>query len=221
MKLPLADCRLPLACRNAAVAQTGSLLCRRLATCGGRSAVKLPIDSRVRRRRASIFHLPSSIFADAFTLIEIMIVVGIIGLLAAMGAPALNKMLQKEGMRKALSDIEDVCFSAREQAIVFNKTTAVVFYPRERRFEVDGGGGGGGINVHSGKVTSATLPEGVELGMLDIFRRDYVQSDWAKIYFNSDGTCDEAVIVLIAKGQSEKITLEYATGMPTVSPVDQ
>jgi hypothetical protein len=59
--------------------------------------------------------------------------------------------------------------------------------------------------------------------MLDIFRREYVQSDWARIYFNPDGTCDEAVIVLIAKGgaQSEKITLEYATGLPVVSSVDQ
>jgi len=155
----------------------------------------------------------------AFTLMEIMIVVAIIGLMAAMGAPALNKMLQKEGMRKALSDIQDVCFSAREQAIVGNKTTAVVFYPRERLFEVDGGGGG--FNAHSGKVLSATLPEGVELGMLDIFRRDYVQSDWARIFFNSDGTCDEAVIVLISRGQAEKITLEFATGMPRISSVDQ
>lgn len=155
----------------------------------------------------------------AFTLIEIMIVVGIIGLIAAMGGPALNKLLQKEGLRKALSDVEDVCFSAREQAIVGNKTTAVVFYPRERRFEVDGGGSG--FNVHSGKVLSATLPDGVELGMLDIFRRDFVQSDWARIFFNPDGTCDEAVIVLIARGQAEKITLEYATGLPQVSAVNQ
>ena len=156
-----------------------------------------------------------------FTLIEIMIVVGIIGLIAATGGPALNKMLQKEGMRKAVSDIQDVCFSAREQAIVGNKTAAVVFYPRERRFEVDGGGGGGGINVHSGKTVSATLPAGVEFGMLDIFRREFVQSDWARIFFNPDGTCDEAVIVLIGRGQAEKITLEYATGLPRVSTVDQ
>lgn len=158
-----------------------------------------------------------------------MIVVAIIGLMAAMGAPAINKALQKEGMRKAVSDIEDVCFSAREQAIVGNKTTAVVFYPRERRFEVDGGGGGGAssgaggttVNVHSGKTTAATLPDGVELGMLDIFRKDYSQSDWARIFFNPDGTCDEAVIVLISKGRAEKITLEYATGMPQASAVDQ
>jgi len=158
--------------------------------------------------------------SGGFTLIEIMIVVGIIGLMAAMGAPSLSKALQKEGMRKAVSDLQDVCFCAREQAIVGNKTTAVVFYPRERKFEVDGSGGSA-VNVHSGKTMSGTLPPGVELGMLDIFHRDFVQSDWARIFFNSDGTCDEAVIVLIAKGQAEKITLEYATGLPAVSAVDQ
>lgn len=163
----------------------------------------------------------------AFTLIEIMIVVGIIGLLAAMGIPSLAKALQKEGMRKAVSDIQDVCFSAREQAIIGNKKVAVVFYPRENRFGVEGtggapqGGGGTVVNVHSGKTLVASLPDGVQFGMLDIFRQDYVQSDWAKIFFNPDGTSDEAVIVLISKGRAQKITLEYATGMPVLSDVDR
>ena len=57
--------------------------------------------------------------------------------------------------------------------------------------------------------------------MLDIFRQDYVESEWAKIFFNPDGTCDEAVIVLLSKGEREKITLEYATGLPVVSDVDR
>ena len=153
-----------------------------------------------------------------------MIVVGILGLVAAMGAPSIVKALQKEGMRKAVSDVQDVCFSAREKAIINNQKVAVVFYPRERRFDVEGsavGDGGTAVNVHSGKTLVATLPDGVELGMLDIFRQDYVQSDWAKIFFNADGTCDEAVIVLISKGRAQKITLEYATGMPVVTQVDQ
>lgn len=154
-----------------------------------------------------------------------MIVVAIIGLIAAMGGPAINKALQKEGMRKAVSDIEDVFFSAREQAIVGNKKVSVVFYPHENRFAVEGAGGGpeGGtvVNFHSGKTLAATLPPNVEFAMLDIFRQDYVQSDWARVFFNSDGTSDEAVIVLLSKGETRKITLEYATGLPVVSAVDQ
>ena len=57
--------------------------------------------------------------------------------------------------------------------------------------------------------------------MLDIFRQDYAESEWAKVFFNPDGTCDEAVIVLLGKGDREKITLEYATGFPVVSDVDR
>ena len=154
-----------------------------------------------------------------------MIVVGIIGLLASVGMPSLMSALQKEGMRKAVSDVQDVFFSAREQAIWNNHRVAVVFYPTQNRFGVEGTTGAGDsgtvVNAHSGKTVVATLPNGVTFGMLDIFHQDYVQSDWAKIFFNPDGTCDEAVVVLLYKGRSQKITLEYATGMPTVSAADQ
>ena len=65
------------------------------------------------------------------------------------------------------------------------------------------------------------LPDGVAFAMLEIFRQDYMQSEPARIFFNPDGTCDEAIIVLTSKGRAQKITLEYATGMPVVSQVDQ
>lgn len=182
----------------------------------------LPIAPSGRRSRRDLAGRRS-----AFTLIEIMIVVGIIGLMAAMGGPALGKSLQKEGMRKAVSDIQDVFFSAREQAILHNQKVAVIFYPQQNRFGVEGTSvegtaeNGTIVNVHSGKTVVASLPNGVEFGMLDIFRQDYVRSDWARVFFNPDGTADEAVIVLIARGQAKKITLEYATGVPVVSAVDQ
>jgi prepilin-type N-terminal cleavage/methylation domain-containing protein len=166
---------------------------------------------------ASPFEIRNSKFARAFTLIEIMVVVAILGLVAAIGVPAMVKAVQKDGMRKALSDVQDVCFTARQQAIFSRQKTSVLFLPQQGQFSAEGAGGA----VHNGKVSSSTLPDGIHFAMLDIFRKDYSVSEWARIFFYPDGTCDEAVIVLIGRGESEKITLDYATGMPAVSDVDK
>ena len=90
-----------------------------------------------------------------FTLIEIMVVIAIIGLVAAMGLPNIIKAVQKEGMRKALSDVQEVCFKARERAIISKQKTAVVIHPAEGSFGVEGAAEG---SSDHGKVTASTLP---------------------------------------------------------------
>ena len=155
----------------------------------------------------------------AFTLIEVMIVVAIMGLIAAMGVPSMLQSFRKEGMRKAVSDVMDVCGEARTRAILQNQKTAVVFHPQERRFEVEGAAGGG--NASSGRVTSATLPTGVEFAMLDISLQDYGVSEWARVFFYPDGTSDEMTLVLHSSDDWRKITLEFSTGLATVSDVNR
>ena len=161
---------------------------------------------RVARRRAA-----------GFTLMEIMIVVAIIGLIAAMGLPAIMKALQKDGMRKALSDITDVCASARAKAIFSGQPVAVVFHPGDHVFSVEGGGPGHG----SVYVASSQLPVDVEFAMLDINQQDYGASDWAKVFFYPNGTSDEMTVVLHDRMDWRKITLEFSTALTKVSDVDR
>jgi len=150
-----------------------------------------------------------------------MIVVAIMGLIAAIGVPSILQNFRKEGMRKAVSDLQDACAEARQDAILYNKTTAVIFYPQpeDRRFAVEGAPGGGGSS--SGRVTSATLPVGVEFAMLDINLQDFGASKWARVFFYPDGTSDEMTVVLLSQGDRRKITLEFSTGLTTVSDVDK
>jgi prepilin-type N-terminal cleavage/methylation domain-containing protein len=42
-----------------------------------------------------------------FTLIEIMVVVGIMGLIALIGIPSIYQIAKKEGMRRAVTDMKD------------------------------------------------------------------------------------------------------------------
>ena len=165
-----------------------------------------------------VFTHHSSRFAQrAFTLIEIMIVVAILGLVAAMGLPSILKVLQKEGMRKAISDVTDVCASARAKAIFSGQPVAVVFQPGEKAFSCEGGGAGrGSLYVHSSK-----LPDDVEIAMLDINQQDFGASAWARVRFFPNGTSDELTLVLHDRTDWRKITLEFSTALTHVSDVDR
>ena len=165
-----------------------------------------------------------------FTLIEVMVVVGIMGLIALAGVPTLYRFWKGEGLRKSVRDVVEVCGYARARAILLGAEVQVVFHPRDRRFAIEGGGGnssGSNVNLDLvgaaagfAKQTSAQLPEDIFIEMLDINLSEYRESDWARVRFFPNGTSDELTLVLrSSKNEWKKITLEVTTGLASVDNV--
>ncbi len=157
----------------------------------------------------------------AFTLIEIMIVVAIIGLIAAMGMPSILQTFRKEGMRKVVSDIMDLCSEARTQAIFSDHPVQIVFYPADKRVELAGASSSGPAAASGKSPKSVTLPANVDIAMLDIDMIDCGGQPKAAVKFNPNGTCNELTLVLHSGDEWEKITLEYATALASVGPVNR
>lgn len=169
----------------------------------------------------------------AFTLIELMVVVAIMGVILLAGIPSLAKLIQKEGMRKVVSDVMDVCTKARAQAILSGSPVDVMFHPRDKRLEVqssgvsrqvftEGGERGTTISeqpvVTPGQGQSAQIPEDFVIEMLDINLSEYRESDWARVRFYPNGTSDEmTLIVRSPKNEWKKITTEVTTGVVDVN----
>jgi len=162
----------------------------------------------------------------AFTLLEIMIVVGIMGILLTMGVPIVYRAWNRAPMAKALSEVIEVCSRARAVAIMQGKPVDLMFYPLEGRFAVAGAAAStergprvplaGAI---SGSGDSGQLPPEIMIEMLDInkLKHDFRLDETARVRFFPNGTCDELTLILLSdRGERREILLEVTTGLASV-----
>jgi len=142
----------------------------------------------------------------AFTLIEIMIVVAIVGLIAAMGIPSFLQMLHKDGMRKGVEDVMTLLTEVRADAILKNHNTSVSFHPGENR-----------LDSSIGKKVQ--LADGVAMEAIGINLLNFSESEVSTVRFFPNGTSDELTLVLHSGPDWRKITLEFATAIASADPL--
>lgn len=154
----------------------------------------------------------------AFTLIEIMLVVGILALVMAMGAPTFYEAVKRGPMRQVITGVTDAFEIARARAILGGETVKVVFNPQEKSFSVEGGGGT--VN-RPGSTGSGTIDDSLFVEMLDVNLTEYREQDRAEVRFFSNGTSDEfTLIVRSDENRWVKLSLDPITGMLTVGGVE-
>jgi prepilin-type N-terminal cleavage/methylation domain-containing protein len=180
---------------------------------------------------ASRFTFHSSL-SRAFTLIEIMIVVAIMGIVMTMSVPIVYKVWRKAPMRTAVSSVVEVCSHARARAIMGGTVTEVVFHPKQNWLGLAGTGGttrsageeimppGSSALTTTGVGLSAQLPEGIIIETLDINMSgiEYNDADEAKIRFYPNGISDELRMILFDGKDRMGIELEITTGLASVVP---
>jgi prepilin-type N-terminal cleavage/methylation domain-containing protein len=156
--------------------------------------------------------------AGAFTLLELMVVVAIIGLVGAMCVPALLQMRHQAPMRKAVSDVLEMCSRARAGAVMKHTQAQIIFHPRDRSAELVNGDANTALSTRLGQpsVTSVQFDPSVNVEVLEISLNDYTESASAPVNFYDDGTADEMTLILTCGGEREMITLELTTALADV-----
>ena len=140
---------------------------------------------------------------SAFTLVEVMIVVLIIGIIGSIGIPSIVYSVQKHGMYKALSDLEEAANKARETAI-YRGQAAEIVVNRENNSVT-----GGGLTV--------TFEEGIQITDVNLYGLDYSEDETVTAKFYPNGTADEFGLVLQSdKGEQRGFFIEVVTGRPEI-----
>ena len=198
------------------------------AGCGGRQAGcgrEAPFQFLLTRLRRE----------QAFTLLEIMMVVAIIGLMMTMSVPAILRTMHQGPLRKAVNDVLNICSHARAQAILHGVTTTIVFHPQSGDVMLAGiattnsTDGFASPYASPGETTttassasalnSTHFDDSITIDMLDINLSEYKDASQALVRFFPDGTSDEMTLIIHSGDQYRKITLEVTTGRASLETI--
>lgn len=167
-----------------------------------------------------------------FTLIEIMVAIGIIAIIMAIGIPSIYRQMHKDSIRQAVADVMEACNQARGRAVLDGVVAELKIRPADRTITVVAGSApgnstgssaidtteaaehrGGGATIFSATISDHILIEFIGVNLIP----DLQLADEVSCLFYPNGTSDELVVLLRSDlGEVRQITTEVVTGIPDV-----
>ena len=171
----------------------------------------------------------------AFTLIEIMVAIGIVAVILTISFPFMANQMRKDSMRQAVLDITEACRVARERAVLNGVTTEVRIQPRNGIISAVEGSGSGQPSFGAaafdergeptvqhrgggGTIFTVNLPKSVLIEFVGVnLIPDLHELDEVSASFYPNGTSDELVVLFRSdRGEVRKLTTDVITGIPDV-----
>ncbi len=173
-----------------------------------------------------------SFVRSGFTLLEIMIAIGIAAIIMATGIPAFVRAMQKEGLRKGVSDLVEGCSHARAWAILRGIPTELVIRAENGQITVqpahvnerdEFAGVASAANDAPAPAAmpaySGQLPDHVAVRLVAVNFQEQMDQPEVRVRFFPNGTSDEFTIILTSAKGERKISLDVITGLADVEVI--
>lgn len=163
----------------------------------------------------------------AFTLVEIMVVVAILGILAGITVPTFKAIMDKAPLEQAISDVEALCRQARAEAIVKERPMDVILNDSQNTVTLSTAarvvnrpdeitGEIARITEEASAVDSVTLE--AELEIFDPV--PLMPGDDVRIRFYPNGTAETLDLVVSDGGEGYRLVLDPVTGHTAVDNLE-
>ncbi len=170
----------------------------------------------------------------AFTLVELMVVIGIAAMIMAIGVPTAFRVIRKNILQQAISDITEACSEARAQAVLHGYPAELCIRPQDRTIEVRAQRAPAPAtdepldaplmppppqietrSAPGASVFHARLADDLILEMVDVNFQELKDAEIARVRFFPNGTTDFFTIVLQwpRENKYRKISLDVITGL--------